>query len=176
MLQAGPTGEEASAERLIGPLRLPVYSRDYQEHWGACVFFFFFFFFPQPPPDGGCPAHPGHLITYNSDVVQPLQIDLTSSPAHNWPKYWYFPGSMATVVQWPLWSPKHPPHVHVSSFSVRKQPAILETDEWSPDNERRATNGNKSKSIGGNSCLLLLLLLARPFWSRNDKYFTAVPR
>lgn len=134
-------------------MRLPVYSRDYREHWGA-------FFFPRPPSDGGCPARPGHLITYNSDVVQPLQIDLTSSPAHNWPKYWYFPGSMATVVQWPLWSPNHPPHVHISSCS-----AILGTDEW-PDNERRATNGNKTKSIGGNSCLLLVC----PFWSINDKF------
>lgn len=169
MLQAGPTGEESSAERLIGPLRLPVYSCDYQEHWGACVFFFFFL---QPPSDGGCPARLGHLITYNSDVVQPLQINLTSSPAHNWPKYWYFPGSMATVVQWPLWSPKHLPHVHISSFSVRKQPAIPGTDEWSPDNEHHAANGNKSKSIGSNSCLLLV----RPFWSINDKYFTAIPR
>lgn len=158
-------GEHRAADRVSAPPCL--------QPWlsGTLRSLCLLFFFPQPPSEGGCPACPGHLITYNSDVVQPLQIDLTSSPAHNWPKYWYFPGSMATVVQWPLWSPKHPPHVHISSFSVRKQPAILGTDEWSPDNKLRATNGNKSKSIGGNSCLLL----GRPFWSINDKYFTAVP-
>ncbi len=71
-------------QQLIEPLRLPVHSQDYQEHWGACVFL--------SPSDRGCPLHASHLITNNSDAVQPTQIRLTLSSCLNWPKYGYFPG------------------------------------------------------------------------------------
>lgn len=62
-------------QQLIVPLRVPVYGSDCREQREVCVFLSL--------SDRGCPVSASHLITHNSDAVQPLQISLASFTSLN---------------------------------------------------------------------------------------------